>query len=192
MTPRIYTYVATALVAALLAGVLTWRVQDWRWRANNAAEQADRDAQAELDRQWRAGEESAQRAINDRKAGEHAAAISKLTKQLGDTRAHIATLSTRRCLGADTVGMLNAIGKPAGGGLGLRATTGNAASTAAAAAGSGDNVSKPAPIGEHSADVYASEQDTAKQIAVCRAGYAQISDQLNKILDIEDRRNGQR
>ena len=195
MQARLYTYLATALVAAMLASIVTWRVQEWRWHANNAAEQADRDEVARREQQRRDREAGEQRATNDRKAGEHATELANINTQLFYANDKIAKLSDRRCLDAGTVGMLNAIGKPTGSGLGLRATTGHAASTAAAAAGSADddNINNGhAPIGEPSADVYASEQDAARQIAVCRAEYGKVSDQLNKILDIEDRRDAQR
>ena len=64
--------------------------------------------------------------------------------------------------------MLNGIGA---GGIGVRAPAGEPAGAAAAAAGRG-----------------ASERDTASHIALCRASYAAVSDQLNKILDIEEAR----
>ncbi|KRC30704.1 hypothetical protein ASE31_00540 [Acidovorax sp. Root217] len=48
-----------------------------------------------------------------------------------------------------------------------------------------DLVLTPAPGGG-----YASERDTAAHIAICRAGYAALADQVNQILDIEDKRQG--
>lgn len=191
--PGLYSYIATALVAASLASAGAWRVQEWRWQANNAAEQDKRDESERDARKLRDDESERQRNTNDNLAGEHAKALAGLSNQLGDARAHISSLSKRRCLDAGTVSMLNNIGKPAAAGLGLRAAAGNATSSAGALAGSGDNTGHGnAPTGEHRADVYASEQDAAKQIAICRAGYAKVSDQLNRILDIEDGRVLQR
>lgn len=164
---------AVALAAAFGAG---WGAQGWRLGAKDAerlrAEASVRD-QAEV----RAAE---QRDYNQTRAGLHAAALAGLNTQLGDARAHIATLSrTQRCLGAGTVGVLNHIGKPSAGDV--RAPAGQPDGAAATAAGS-------AADGAQSAG-YASEHDTAEHIATCRARYAELSSQLNQILDIEGRRH---
>ena len=106
-------------------------------------------------------------------ASKHVARVAVLSTQLGDARAQIALLSDRQCLDAGTVRMLNGIGAS---GLGVRAPAANLAGAAAAAAGL-------------AADGYASERDTAGHIATCRASYAAVSDQLNQILDIEDKRH---
>ena len=71
--------------------------------------------------------------------------------------------------------MLNNIGSS---GLGVRTPAANPAHPAAAPAA-------PAP---DDAAGYASERDTAEHIAICRARYAEVSDQLNQILDIEEKR----
>ncbi len=174
--PRLWTYVATAIAAAALAAAGTWRVQEWRHGAIDAKRLAA--AAAERDAQDREAE--SQREYNQVRAGMHAAALAGLNTQLGDARAHIATLSTtRRCLGAGTVGLLNGIGKPPG--LALRATAGQPAGAAQAAAGS---------AADDAAAGYASESDTAGHIATCRAWYGEVESQLNKIIDIEERRQG--
>lgn len=180
MTPRLYTYLATGLAAAALASLGTWRVQEWRWQANTRAE-ADQRAEAErIEREARETDAKQQRQFNDRAAGEHAAALARINQQLGDARAHIATLSAdRQCLDAGTVGMLNAIATPTRG-LGLRAAAGGAASAPGAPAAAAPH--DPATAG------YASEQDTARWIATCRAQYGAVAEQLEQILDIEDRR----
>lgn len=174
-------YAATALAAAVLASAGTWRVQEWRWRANNAAEAQQRRQAEDQARELREADARQQRQLVDRKAGEQAAELAGINTQLGDARAHIAKLSNRRCLDAGTVGMLNAIGKPAAG-LGLRAPAGDPAGAAAAAAGPADDA----------AAGYASERDAAEHIGLCRARYAAVSGQLDKILDIEEARDARR
>lgn len=164
MIPGLYTYVATALVALAVGATGAWRVQEWRWTANTTE-------QLEAERQARESDARQQRRFNDQAAGAHARTVATLNTQLGDARAQIALLSDRQCLDAGTVRMLNNIGAS---GLGVRAPAGEPAGSAAAAAERG-----------------ASERDTAIHIALCRASYAAVSDQLNKILDIEEAR-GQR
>lgn len=169
----IYTHAAAALLAAAIAATGAWQVQAWRWGAHEAdrlqAEQTARDARESDARQ--------QRRFADQAAARHAATLAQLNAQLGDARAHIARLSDRPCLGAGTVGMLNNIGAPAG--LGVRTHPGQLAGAPAAPA-------TPAP---DAATGYATERDTAEHIATCRASYAAVADQLNQILDIEDRRH---
>lgn len=104
-----------------------------------------------------------QRKFSDVASGKHAGVVSRLSNQLGDARAHIATLSGRKCLDASTVGVLNAIGEQPGG----------------TAAGE--------PKG--SAEAVATDQDVSTFIAACRTQYGEVSSQLNQILDIEDRRH---
>ena len=177
MIQGLYTYAATALVAAALAGAGAWRVQEWRWQANTKAE-ADLRAEAErIERAARDANALAQRKFNDQAAAQQAAALARINQQLGDARAHIARLSDRQCLAAGTVRMLNNIGAPTG--LGVRAPAANPASAPPAPAA-------PAP---DDAPGYASERDTAEHIAICRASYAELSSQLNQILDIEDMRH---
>lgn len=181
MVQGIYTYAVTALAAAALASAGTWQVQEWRWHANNAADAQQRQQAEDQARELREADARQLRLQADRKVGEHAAALAEINTQLGDARAHIAKLSDRRCLDAGTVGVLNAIGKPTAG-LGLRAPAGDPAGAPAAAAG---------PAADAAAG-YASERDAAEHIGLCRARYAAVSDQLNKILDIEEARDARR
>lgn len=156
-----WAYVLALLVGAGGAAWGTWQVQEWRWTANTAA-------QREAEHQARESDARQQRRFSDQAAGAHARTVATLNTQLGDARAQIALLSDRQCLDAGTVRMLNNIGAS---GLGVRAPAGQPASAAGAIAGRG-----------------ASERDTASHIALCRARYAEVSGQLNKILDIEERR----
>ncbi len=167
----IYTHAAAALLAAAIAATGAWQVQAWRWGTHEAdrlqAEQTARDARESDARQ--------QRRFADQAAGVHARTVATLNTQLGDARAQIALLSDRQCLAAGTVRMLNSIGAPTG--LGMRATAANPAGAPTAPA---------APAVD---DGYSTERDTADHIATCRASYAAVSDQLNQILDIEDKRH---
>ncbi|HYW57661.1 MAG TPA: hypothetical protein VE934_11915 [Polaromonas sp.] len=104
-----------------------------------------------------------QRKFSDVASGKHAGALSKLSTQLGDARAHIANLSDRPCLSARTVGVLNAIGEQPGGAA----------------------TSEPAGASE----AVATARDVSTFIAACRAQYGEVSSQINQILDIEDRRH---
>lgn len=177
--PNLTAYAAVAVVAAALASAGAWQAQEWRYDAKNAQrQQAEREAD-----ELRQADARQARALNDKAAGLHAAALAHVNTQLGAANAQIALLSDgRACLDGRTVGLLNNIGKPAGG-LGLRAAAGDPASPAPAAAGSGADA---APAG------YASERATAQQIADCRAQYAEVASQVDQILDIEERRDAQR
>lgn len=110
-----------------------------------------------------------QRKFGDQAAGQHAGKLVKLSNQLGDAREQIASLSGRECLAADTVGVLNRID-------GDGAAAGKPSGAAGATAGAGD-------------ERYATDKDVARFIAACRAQYGAVSDQVNKILDIEDSRH---
>lgn len=105
-----------------------------------------------------------QRRFNDDQAGRHAGELATLNTKLGDARAQLAKLSGRTCLDAGTVGVLNATGVQQPG---------------AAAGQPADAASAPA----------ASDRDVAEYIATCRTRYGEVSEQLNRILDIEDRRH---
>ena len=170
------THIAAAAIAAALAFGAGWQVQAWRW----AAADGQRIAQEQAAQQARETDARQQRRFADQAAARHAATLAQLNAQLGDARAHIARLSDRPCLGAGTVGMLNNIGAPAS--LSVRAPAANPAGAPPAPAA-------PAP---DDAPGYASERDTAEHIAICRARYAAVSDQLNQILDIEDERERRR
>lgn len=153
-----FTSVAAALLVGLVAGGSAgWRVQEWRWQANTAAAaQAASEALQSDQRQ--------QRRLADAAAGQHAAALVSINRQLGAAREKIATLSGRQCLDAGTVGVLNAIG----GDVDLRAPAGDPASAAGATA---------------------SDRDVAAALATCRSAYATVRNQVIQILDIEDKRH---
>lgn len=168
----IYTHAAAALLGAAIAATGAWQVQAWRWGAADA----DRMRAEQTAAAARESDARQQRRFNDQAAGAHARTVAALNTQLGGARAQIAILSDRQCLDAGTVRMLNGIGAS---GLGVRAPSGEPAGAAAAAAGP---AADGAPAG------YASERDTAGHIALCRARYAEVSGQLNKILDIEEAR----
>lgn len=171
MIPGLYTYAATAIVAGALAFGAGWKVQAWRYDAADA----DRMRAEQTAAAARESDARQQRRFADQGAARHAATLATLNNQLGDARAHIARLSDRQCLAAGTVRMLNNIGAPTG--LGVRAPAANPAGAPTAPA-------TPAPD-----DGYSTERDTADHIATCRASYAAVSDQLNQILDIEDKRH---
>jgi hypothetical protein len=168
----IYTHVAAALLGAAIAATGTWQVQAWRW----GAQEADRMRAEQVAQEARETDARQQRHFADLAAGRHAQQLATINTQLGDARAHIARLSSRPCLGSGTVGMLNNIGATSG--IGVRTHPGQLAGAPPAPAA-------PAP---DDAAGYATERDTADHIATCRASYAAVSDQLNQILDIEDRR----
>jgi len=112
-----------------------------------------------------------QQHLGDRAAATHAAALVAINQKLGDQRAYIAKLSGRECFGAGTVGVLNGTS-----GESVPAAANDPARAAAAAApGAGLR--------------FATERDVAEAIAICRAGYAGLSSQINQILDIEDGRH---
>ncbi len=168
------THIAAAAVAGVLAFGAAWQVQAWRWGAADA----DRLRAEQTAAAARESDARQQRRFADQAAARHAATLAQLHAQLGDARAHIARLSDRPCLSAGTVGMLNNIGTTASG-LGVRTHPGQLAGAPPAPAA-------PAP---DNAPGYATERDTAEHIATCRASYAAVSDQLNQILDIEDKRH---
>ena len=149
--------------------------QAWRWDAADA----HRLKQDLIAQQARETDARQQRHFADQAAARHAAALATVQTQLGDARAHIARLSDLPCLSAGTARMLNNIGAS---GLGVRTPAANPAGAPTATAA-------PAP---DDATGYASERDTAEHIAICRASYAAVSDQLNQILDIEDERERRR
>ena len=167
-----WAYVLALLVGAGGAAWGTWQVQEWRWTANTAA-------QREAEHQARESDARQQRRFADQAAGAHARTVATLNNRLGDARAQIALLSDRQCLDAGTVRMLNNIGAS---GLGVRTPAANPAGAPPA----------PAAPAADDAPGYASERDTAEHIAICRASYAAVSDQLNQILDIEDERERRR
>lgn len=165
------TWIIRAAIAAAVAAAIVFAYTSWRdsiadeWRAIGRAEvKGEWDAEKLATANALASDRRQQRLFNDVAAGQHATAVDKLSNQLGVAREKIATLSGRQCLDASTVRVLNAIGGDQPG----RAAAGELASTSEASA---------------------SDQDVGTAIATCRAWYGQVSDQLNKILDIEDRRH---
>lgn len=133
---------------------------------------AVQDAIADLEAAGvRASEAKRQIRAIDKAATTHAATLAGLNTKLGDAREKIALLSGRECLDAGTVGLLNDIAADP-----VRAPAGQPESAAPApAAGSGLR--------------FASDRDTAAAIAICRARYAELSSQVNQILDIEETRH---
>jgi len=133
---------------------------------------AGQDARAELEaRELRESDARQQRSASDKAAGKHAEQLATLANQLGDAREKIARLSGRECFDDRTTGLLNA--------------TGNLASATPAS----EPASAPASSSSGSGLRYSTDRDVAGYIALCRTRYAEVADQLNKILDIEDKRH---
>lgn len=170
---KMVLYIKTAIVASIfmIGAASGYIAQGWRW----AAADGERIAQEQAAQQARETDARQQRRFADKAAGAHARTVAALNTQLGGARAQIALLSDRQCLAAGTVRMLNGIGAS---GLGVRAPAANLAGAPPAPA-------TPAP---DDATSYATERDTAGHVALCRASYAAVSDQLNQILDIEEAR----
>ena len=112
-----------------------------------------------------------QRKFSDKAAGTHAAALATINNQLGNAREQIANLSGRECVGADTAGLLGTIGAEPGG------------------AAAGEPAGAPTAAATGTGLRYSTDRDVAGYIALCRARYGEVTSQLNKILDIEDRRH---
>lgn len=109
--------------------------------------------------------------VLDKAAVVHVTTLAAINNKLGDARAHIAKLSDRECFGAATAGLLSSIGADA--------------STTAA----GESEGAPAAAASGGGLRFSTERDAAGAIAVCRARYAEVSSQVNQILDIEDARH---
>lgn len=155
------------LAQIVIAGVIFLAGLGTGWKAHMGVV-----AQAELEAaDARATDAKKQIRTIDKASAAQVAALTRINTQLGDAREKIAKLSGRKCLDAGTVSMLNAINSEPGATIASKP-----ASAPAAAAASGD-------------ERYATEADTARAIAICRAGYAAVAGQLNQILDIEDKRN---
>ncbi len=167
-----WAYLFALIFGAAGAAYSTWQVQEWRW-GNKEVARLVAEQQAETARQLEARQ---QREAAATAASKHVARVAVLSTQLGDARAQIALLSDRQCLTAGTVSLLNGIGAS---GLGVRAPAANLAGAPPA----------PAAPAVDDASSYATERDTADHIATCRASYAAVADQLNQILDIEDKRH---
>ena len=157
MSPLLIAALAAAIfVAGGAAGI--------RWHAGLDAIAAEKAAEV------RASDARGQIRAADAAATRHARALATVNDKLGAAREQIATLSGRECFGADTTGVLNAIGtehQPAASGE-------PAGAPPAAAAGSGLR--------------FTTDRDAAGYIALCRARYAEVASQVNQILDIEEAR----
>lgn len=66
--PNVTTHAAAALVAAVLAPAGTWRVQEWRWQAKTAAVAEARAQAEEAARELRETDARLQRSLGDRNA----------------------------------------------------------------------------------------------------------------------------
>jgi hypothetical protein len=127
----------------------------------------------EADAKLREADAREQVKFNERAAGYHAEQVATLNGKLGAAYAKIAQLSGRACLDAGTVSVLNSTGVLDGG----TAPSEPASAPASASSGSGLR--------------YSTDRDVAGYIALCRTRYAEVADQLNRILDIEDQRHPQ-
>lgn len=154
-----------AVLGVFLLGV--WL--GYRWHVGIAAK-AEIDAIAALEKSRQATQDMA-----DQRAIAHAQQVRSLNQQLGAAHARIAQLGQRDCLDPGTVGLLNAIGTT------MPATPGQPESAPSALTSySGHGLS------------FSTARDLASQIAVCRMSHAELADQLNAILDIEEARHAQK
>ena len=119
----------------------------------------------------RQADAQAQATAADQAATRHAKALATVNQKLGDAREKIALLSGRECFGADTASMLNTVGSESG----PTPASQPASAPPAAAAGAIDR--------------FTTDRDAAGYIALCRARYAEVSSQINQILDIEEARH---
>jgi hypothetical protein len=141
--------------------------------AGRAEVQAKWDKRDKDDAAAREADAREQVKFNERAAGYHAEQVATLNGKLGAAYAKIAQLSGRACLDAGTVSVLNSTGVLDGG----TAPSEPASAPASASSGSGLR--------------YSTDRDVAGYIALCRTRYAEVADQLNRILDIEDQRHPQ-
>ncbi len=109
--------------------------------------------------------------VIDQAATAHVTALANINNKLGDAREKIASLSGRECFAADVGRVLNDIGDQS-----VPAPAGELAGSAAALASGGGLR-------------YSTDRDAAGAIAICRARYAEVSSQVNQILDIEAARH---
>lgn len=165
------SHILVAVLAGAAAFGAGWQVQAWRWGAADA-ERMEQERQA---REAWESDARQQRRFNDKQAGEHATALALINNQLGDARAYIAKLSNRPCFSGRTAGVLSNIGVTQA--PDVRAPAGESAQAPQAPAAD--------PFDE---SYFVTERDAAAHIAICRASYAEVADQVNQILDIEDER----
>lgn len=158
MSPLLIAALAAAIFVAGGAAGIKWHAGQDAIAAKEAQDLRDSDARQMV-------------RITDTAATRHAKALATVNDKLGAAREKIATLSGRECFGADTTGVLNAIGtdhNPA-------AAPEPAGAPPAAAPGTGLR--------------FTTDRDAAGYIALCRARYAEAASQVNQILDIEDARH---
>jgi hypothetical protein len=170
----LYKLAAIALLVLGIVGGIGYAVVHYGDKREAQGEAKVKAAWEKKDREdeaMRAADARQQIKFNDAEAGQHAAKLASLNDQLGAANAKIARLSGRPCLSAGTVGVLNSTGV-----LDSATAPVEPASSPQAAASSADD------------GATATDQDVAGYIALCRTRYAEVADQLNKILDIEDRR----
>lgn len=155
------------LAQIVLAGVIFLAGMAGGWKAHMGVV-----AQAELAAaDARASDAKRQIRTIDKASTAQVANLARINSQLGDAREKIASLSGRECLDSGTVGVLSAINSEPG-----ATPASQPASAPAAPAAGGD-------------ERFATEADTARAIAICRASYAAVAGQLNQILDIEEQRH---
>ncbi len=157
----------TALAIAALVGFAAWTASTYHFAHQlGVQEEAALRNAADRKREQIAAEDSRlQHAFMETMAGRHAAELADLNDQKGIVRETIIRLPGRACLDAGTVGVLNATGT----------------SAAAVRAAAIDAAGAPEAV--------ATDRAVAEQIAVCRSGYGELASQLDRILDIEDRRH---
>lgn len=156
----------SALLVAVLAAVIfaAGGAAGIKWHAGQDAIAANKAAEA------RESDMRKQARAADIAATDHAKKLATLNRKLGDAREQIAKLSGRECFGSDTTSVLNAIGADS-----IPAPASEPADTSGAtASGSGLR--------------FTTDRDAAGYIALCRTRYAEVSSQLNQILDIEEAR----
>ncbi len=164
MSLLIKILLAAAIVAALFAG--EQYIEHRGYDRAKAEDKADQEEKARVASEALASDQRMQRLFNDKKASQQLAVVGKINNQLGVAREKIATLSGRVCLDADTVRVLNNIGVQGG-------------------EPGGTTAAQPASAPQAAA----TDRDVGTFIATCRAWYGEVNSQLDKILDIEDRRH---
>jgi hypothetical protein len=157
------SWAAQAVIAALIFAAGGAGGIKWQLGVQARAELAAADL--------RARDAARQIKVIDQAATAHVTALAKINQKLGDAREKIALLSGRECFDAGTAGVLNAIGDQP-----VRTPPGESAGEAPATAPGGDIR-------------YSTDRDAAGAIAICRARYAEVSSQINQILDIEEARS---
>lgn len=113
----LYTYVATALIAAGVAATGTWKVQEWRWkniiadeRESFVIERKSWDAKVSAAEKVARDQQDANRANADKANADHSAAMLSINQQLKGAQREINRLSDNlsACrLSPDLVRLLN-------------------------------------------------------------------------------------